>query len=123
MAWRLAADGVLLLHLSFVLFVALGALLVVRFPRVGWIHVPAVAWGAWIELSGRLCPLTTVENRLRRAAGDAGYGGGFIEHYIFPIVYPPGLTRTAQLWIAMAVIAINVAAYAWLLSRWRRSRG
>ena len=121
MGWRIAADAVLLLHLAFVLFVTAGALVVLRFPRAAWLHVPAVVWGAYIELSGRLCPLTTVENRFRRAAGEAGYDGGFIEQYIFPIVYPPGLTRSAQTWIAAAVILINVIAYGYLACR-RRSR-
>lgn len=117
MSWRIAADGALLLHLAFVLFVAAGAIILFRFPRVAWLHAPAVAWAAYIELSGRLCPLTTIENRFRRAAGDAGYEGGFIEHYVFPVLYPPGLTRSTQLWIAALVIAVNIVAYAFLIYR------
>lgn len=117
---RVAADAVLLLHFAFVLFVAFGGLLVLRWPRLAFAHLPAAAWGVYIELAGRLCPLTTLENRLRRAAGDGGYEGGFIEHYITPLLYPPGLTRSMQFGLAAALIAINLAVYGWL---WYRRRG
>jgi hypothetical protein len=118
MSYRLLADLLVALHLAFVVFVVLGGLLVLRWPRLAWAHLPAAAWGAWIEAAGWICPLTPLENDLRRAAGQSGYPGGFIEHYILPVLYPPGLTREAQLVLAAIVVAINVIAYAILL--WRR---
>lgn len=116
----LAADGVLLLHLAFILFVAAGALLVFRWPWLAWLHVPAAAWGVYIELSGGLCPLTTVENHLRRAAGDNAYTADFIDHYVTLLIYPPGLTRPVQVGLAVAVLLINASLYGVLL--WRRHR-
>jgi hypothetical protein len=120
MFYRLAADAVLLLHLTFIAFVVLGAVLVVRWPRLAFVHLPAAAWGFFVELTGRVCPLTYAENALRIRAGEAGYAESFIEHYLLAVVYPEGLTRAAQLVLAAAVIAINVAIYSWLLHR--RSR-
>ncbi len=119
MPLRLAADAVLLLHLGFIAFVLLGGLLALRWPRAAWVHLPAAAWGVWIELSGALCPLTPLENRLRAAAGQAGYEGGFIEHYLLALIYPAGLTREAQWVLAALVVAANLAIYAWV---WRRRR-
>lgn len=118
----IAADAVVLLHLAFVAFVAFGGLLVLRFPRLALLHVPALLWGIWIEVTGGVCPLTPLENELRRRAGEAGYESGFIEHYVYPLVYPPGLTRGAQLWLAGLLLAFNVAIYGWLLWR-RRAQG
>jgi hypothetical protein len=115
------ADAMMLLHLTFVLFVVFGGLLVWRFARLALAHVPAFVWGAYIEISGGHCPLTGVENRLRQSAGEAGYDSGFIEHYIYPVVYPPGLTRTTQYWLAAIVLGLNGAVYAWMLLR-RRQR-
>ena len=83
-------------------------------------HLPAAAWGVYIELSGGLCPLTPLENRLRIAAGEAGYAGGFIEHYLIPLIYPAGLTPAIQLWLGAIVVLVNAAVYAWLVGRWRR---
>jgi hypothetical protein len=119
MPLRLAADAVLLLHLGFIAFVLLGGLLALRWPRAAWVHLPAAAWGVWIELSGALCPLTPLENRLRAAAGQAGYEGGFIEHYLLALIYPAGLTREVQWVLAALVVATNLAIYAWV---WRRRR-
>lgn len=116
---RIAADAVMLLHLAFVLFVVLGAFLVLRYPWLAMLHLPAVAWGAWIEITGGVCPLTFVENDLRRQAGESGLQTGFIEHYIYPVLYPPGLTRPVQWMLAFIVIAGNLALYAWI---WRRRR-
>lgn len=116
----LLADGVVLLHAAFIAFVLLGGLLCVRWPRLVLLHLPAWVWGAYIELSGGLCPLTPLENRLRTAAGEAGYRGGFVEHYLLPLIYPAALTRDVQLLLGGAVIALNLAVYAWLLWRWRR---
>ena len=93
---RLAADAVALLHLAFVLFAVFGGLPVWRWPRLAWLHLPAVLWGGWIEFSGWTCPLTPLENLLRRAVGEAGYGGGYIDHYLWPPLYPAGLTREGQ---------------------------
>jgi hypothetical protein len=120
---RLAADAVMRLHLLFVVFVALGALLVLRVPRLALLHLPAVAWGAWIELTGSACPLTFLEDDLRRRAGEAGLPGGFIEHYVYPVLYPPGLTRPVQWMLAAIVIIGNLALYAWILGRrWEVTR-
>lgn len=119
----LATGLVVLLHFAFILFVVLGGLLVLRWPRLAWLHLPAAAWGAAIELTGGVCPLTPLENALRRAAGEAGYGGGFIEHYLLPIIYPAALTRDIQLVLGLAVLLLNVAVYAWILRRRRRARG
>lgn len=114
----IAADAVVLLHLGFVAFVALGGLLVLRFPKLALLHVPALLWGIWIEVTGGICPLTPLENALRRRAGEGGYESGFIEHYVYPLVYPPGLTRGAQFSLAALLIVFNLAIYGWLL--WRR---
>ena len=87
-----------------------------------WVHVPAAIWGAWVELAGKICPLTVLENWLRQRAGQAGYAESFIEHYVFPVIYPAGLTRSIQLWLAVAVMGINVGLYTiWLLRR-RKTR-
>jgi Protein of Unknown function (DUF2784) len=116
------ADGVVLLHLAFVLFVIFGGLLVLRYPRLAFAHVPASLWGAYIEMSGSLCPLTGVENRLRQKAGEGGYDAGFIEHYIYPVLYPPGLTRSTQLWLAAFVLVLNGLIYGWILLRRQRNK-
>jgi hypothetical protein len=113
------ADLLVALHFAFVLFVLLGALLVVRWPKLVYLHLPAAIWGIWIEFSGRICPLTPLENALRRRAGESGYSGGFIEHYVLPVLYPSGLTRGLQLALGLVVIAINVGIYGYLLLRRR----
>lgn len=123
MAESIAADAVVLVHLGFVAFVVFGALLVLRFPKLALLHVPALAWGAWIEVTGGICPLTPLENALRRRAGEGGYESGFIEHYVHPILYPAGLTRNAQLSLAVLLIVSNVLIYGWILFRRRRRTG
>jgi hypothetical protein len=115
----LLADLVVLLHLAFILFASAGGLLVLRWPRVAWLHLPAVAWGVWIELAGRVCPLTPLENWLRRTAGSSGYDEGFIEHHLLPLVYPAALTREAQVLLAASLVLVNLVLYG--LS-WRRAR-
>jgi len=115
MGWRLAADALVVIHLGFILFVLLGGLLLLRWPRLLWLHLPAVAWGVTVEFFHLLCPLTPWENQLRQAAGDAGYEGGFIEHYLIPVIYPAGLTPQVQLWLGGFVVLINVGVYAYLL--------
>lgn len=117
MAYGLLADAVLVLHLAFISFVVAGGALALRARWAPWLHLPAVAWGVFVEASGRVCPLTPLENALRRSAGDAGYAGGFIEHYLTSIVYPASLTREVQLLLAGAVLAVNLLVY-WLV--WRR---
>ena len=122
MGYRLAADLVLVVHLGFVLFVVLGGLLVLRWPRLSVVHLPAVLWGIGLEFFGWICPLTPLEKALRRAAGQQGYDGGFIEHYILPILYPPGLTAQTQWLLGALVLALNALIYAILLARRRRAR-
>ena len=120
MLHRWLADAVLVIHLAFVLFVVLGGLLVLRWPRLAWIHVPVALYGAAIEFIGFICPLTPLENALRRRGGEAGYEGGFIEHYITAALYPTGLTREIQLGLGVAVLALNAVVY-WIVFR-RRAR-
>jgi len=116
----LLADGVLIAHLAFILWVMMGGLLVLRWPRLAWLHLPAVGWGIYVELSGRVCPLTPLENSLRAAAGQSVYSGGFIEHYVTALLYPDGLSRTMQFGLAAIVVLVNATVY-WLLLR-RRHR-
>jgi hypothetical protein len=123
MLYRVAADGVLVLHFAFVLFALLGGLVVLRVPGFAWLHLPAVAWGAFVEFSGRICPLTPLEVALRQAAGDAGYAGDFLEHYVVAILYPDGLTRGVQILFGAAVLLVNVAIYAAVLRRSYLRRG
>jgi hypothetical protein len=115
------ADVVVGLHVGFVLFVLLGGLLVLRWPRVAWLHLPAAVWGALIEFAGWVCPLTPLENRLRRAGGTAEYAGGFVEHYLLPVLYPAELTRDVQYLLGACVVVLNAGVYWWLLRRFRRS--
>ena len=119
---RLAADLVVLVHTAFILFVLGGGLLVLRRPRLAWLHLPAVAWAVGIELTGGVCPLTPLENLLRRAAGEAGYAGGFVEHYVVPLIYPAGLTHETQLVLGLVVLLVNLLVYAFVARRRHRSR-
>lgn len=123
MVYQIAADTVVVLHLVFVLFAVLGSLLILWRRYLLWLHLPTMIWAAWIEFRGGLCPLTPLENWLRRQGGMAGYQGGFIEHYVEPLLYPPGLTRTTQLILGAAVLIINCGLYGLLLFRiWRNGR-
>jgi hypothetical protein len=122
MIYRILADAVVLLHFCFVVFVVLGGLVVLRRPRLAWVHVPAAVWGILIEFAGWICPLTPLENSLRRRGGEAGYEGGFVEHYVTALMYPEGLTREMQWLLGGLVLALNVAVYGYLLAR-RRARG
>lgn len=117
MVWHWAADAVLLVHLLFIAFVLGGGLLVLRWLRLAWLHLPAAAWGVVVELMHWQCPLTPLENHLRQAAGQAGYQGGFIEHYLVPLIYPAGLTPQIQLWLGVFVLLLNVLIYVGVL--WR----
>ncbi|MEL7060814.1 MAG: DUF2784 domain-containing protein [Acidobacteriota bacterium] len=119
---RWIADLILVVHAAFVLFVVFGALLVARWPRLAWLHLPAVAWGFTVEATGWFCPLTDFENAWRRQAGEQGYEGGFLEHYLLSMLYPEGLTRTHQWLMALFVVVVNGVLYARLVRRWRRER-
>ena len=121
MAYRILADLVVGVHALFVVFVVAGGLLALRWPWVAAAHLPAAVWGALIEFRGWICPLTPLEKSLRASAGQAGYAGGFIEHYLLPALYPAGLTRGVQLVLGSLVLAVNVVVYGLLL--WgRRAR-
>jgi hypothetical protein len=117
MGYRILADLVVGLHTLFVAFVMVGGLLALRWPWVVAGHLPAAVWGALIEFRGWICPLTPLEKSLRAAAGDAGYQGGFIEHYLLPVLYPQGLTREVQVAMGFAVVAVNLVIYLILLRR------
>ena len=119
MTWRLAADAVLLLHFAFIAFALLGGLLTLRWRWMPLLHLPAAAWGAFVELSGRICPLTWIENDLRRLAGEAGHARSFVETYLLGVIYPEGLTREAQMGLAAIVMLANAAIYAFV---WRSRR-
>ena len=121
MWWTLLADAVVGLHLAFVVFVAAGGLLVLRSPRLAWIHLPAVAWGAVVEIAGWVCPLTPLELALRARGGADGYRGDFVEQYILPVLYPENLTRPTQVVLGAFVVVVNVVVYVWIVST--RSRG
>ena len=114
------ADLVVVVHFSFVVFVVLGGALALRWPRMAWLHIPAVLWGAFVEFSGWICPLTPLENALRRQAGQAEYQGDFLERYVLRVLYPDGLTRTDQLMLGTIAILINVSMYAFIFLRHRR---
>jgi len=112
MPYRILADATAIFHFAFVLFVAFGGLLVLRWRKLAWVHLPVAIWGALIEIANWTCPLTTYENTFRIRAGIQGYEEGFIAHHIYRLIYPPGLTRGVQLAIAIIVFVINTAVYA-----------
>ncbi len=114
------ADLTLLIHLAFIFFIVLGGLLVARWPRLLWAHIPAAVWGVLIELAGWTCPLTPLENWLRRRAGQRGYETSFVEHYLLPVIYPEALTRNVQFVLAVLVLVANVALYAIVVRRYVR---
>jgi len=120
--YAIAADAILVVHFLFILFVAAGGLLALRWRRLVYLHVPAVCWGVYVSLSGRFCPLTVVEQSLRSAAGQRGYAGGFIDHYLVAVIYPEGLTRPMQIGIGLVVISINAWVYGYMVYRRRAAR-
>lgn len=122
MIFRWLADLVVGLHLFFVTFVVLGGLLALRRPRLAWLHLPAALWGILIEYAGWICPLTPLENWLRLRAGQSGYAGGFVEHYLLPVLYPAGLDRPTQWLLGTLILGINGAVYGWLLAKRKGSR-
>jgi hypothetical protein len=120
MGYRFLADGLVALHLAFIVFVLGGGILVLRWHGVAMLHLPAVAWAAFTEFTGMICPLTPWENALRRLAGDAGYQGGFVEHYVIPLIYPAGLTPRLQMILGVVVVLLNMLVYAVVIRRVRR---
>ena len=122
MLYRVLADLVVVAHLVFILYALFGGL-VGLWKRWGlYVHLPTAVWIAVIEFQDWICPLTPLENRLRAAGGALGYDGGFVEHYLIPLIYPPGLTRSVQLVLGGVAIAVNVAVYSFVLHRRRRRR-
>ena len=119
MIYAMLATLVVLTHFAFILFVMFGGFLMLRWRRAPRFHLPAAAWGAFVELTGGVCPLTPLEHRLRRSAGGTGYAGDFIEHYLVRIVYPPGLTQEMQVALGAGAILLNCAIYAWVVRRLR----
>ena len=119
MLYKFLADAVAVFHLLFVVFAVTGGLLALRWPWIVWPHVPALAWGATVEFTGWTCPLTPLENWLRSAGGAAGYSGGFVDHYLLPLLYPASLDRELQLVLGLGLLGINALAYFLV---WRRSR-
>ncbi|WNW14060.1 DUF2784 domain-containing protein [Pseudomonas sp. DTU_2021_1001937_2_SI_NGA_ILE_001] len=118
MGMRLIADALVVVHLLFIIFVLLGGLLMLRWRWLALLHLPAVAWGALVEFLHLYCPLTPLENHFRQQAGQQGYSGGFVEHYLIALIYPAGLTPSVQTGLGIVVVVINVLAYGWVL--WRR---
>ena len=117
MPYALLADLALVLHATFILFVVLGGVLVFWRRGLAWVHIPAALWGILIEFQGWVCPLTYLENDLRIAAGNSGYAGGFIDHYLVPLVYPSGLTSGTQILLGLAALFINAIIYTLI---WRK---
>ncbi len=116
------ADALVLLHLLFVAFVVAGGFLLLRWPQLAWLHLPAAIWGAYIEFSGGVCPLTPLENALRASADGRSYSGGFVEWYLLPILYPENLTLPTQMVLGGGVVGINLLAYGLACLAWRRRR-
>ena len=122
MLTRVVADFIIIIHFGFIVFIVLGGLLVFRWPKLMWLHLPAVAWGVVIELAGFICPLTPLENRLRIAAGESGYSSGFIDQYLIPVVYPDGLNRPTQIALGALVISINLVLYGVVVAKRKRNK-
>ena len=122
MLYGILADIVVLIHLFFVLFAVLGAVMIIWRRWVVWLHLPVVIWAIWIELTGGICPLTPLENWLRRRAGQGGYPGDFVEHYLLPVLYPVGLTRDIQILLGLVVISINATLYGYIFFHHRRRK-
>jgi len=122
MRYSIAADALVILHLAFIVFVMLGGLLLLKWRRLSYLHLPAVVWGTLVELRGWLCPLTPLEQHFRTLAGETGYSGGFIQHYLLPLIYPAGLTREVQTILAICVISINLVIYTVIYVKYRRDK-
>ncbi|HEX6639410.1 MAG TPA: DUF2784 domain-containing protein [Steroidobacteraceae bacterium] len=122
MKLALAADAVMLVHLLFIAFALFGSLLLLEWPRLIWLHIPAFAWGVWIEISGRICPLTGIENKYRALAGESTYGEGFITHYLGPIIYPANFTRGWAFFALGVLLTVNLIGYGLYFRQRRRRR-
>ncbi len=122
MIYRLLADLVVLIHFGFILFVVVGGALVIRWPKLAWVHLPAVCWGVLVEMTGWICPLTPLENHLRILGDSRVYEGSFIANYLIPIIYPSQLTRSIQILLGLAVLLINTTVYGLVLQRYLRRR-
>ncbi|MCS6785626.1 MAG: DUF2784 domain-containing protein [Thiobacillaceae bacterium] len=120
MPYGLLADLVLAVHFAFIVFVSLGGLAVLRWPRLAWLHLPCVVWGVVVEVMGWVCPLTPLENHFLRLAGEQGYEGDFLQHYLLAAIYPEGLTRGTQIGLGLGLLVLNALIYARVLSRRRR---
>jgi hypothetical protein len=120
MAWGVLADVVVAVHLGFIAFAVLGGFLAWRWPRVVFAHLPCLGWATWVEATSQICPLTPLENRLRAMGGEAGYHGGFIEHYLVPLIYPAEITPRLQWTLTGILVGINLLAYGRLIARWRQ---
>jgi hypothetical protein len=123
MPYGLLADLVVLIHLVFVLFVLFGGLLILRWRRLSWVHLPAAAWGALVEFGGWVCPLTPLENHLRELGGDNGYRSDFVAQYLLPTLYPENLTRDAQVLFGAGVLVVNAVVYGYLYRRTLKGGG
>lgn len=123
MAHLLAANAVLVVHLMFICLVMLGGLIALRWPGFALVHVPAALWGALVEGMGWYCPLTDLENALLRRAGETGYAQTFLERHLLAVIYPEGLTRETQIWLATVVVLANAAIYGWVIGKRRQDRG
>jgi hypothetical protein len=121
MRYSVAADALVIAHLAFIMFVMLGGLLLLKWPRLIYLHLSAVAWGTLVELRGWLCPLTPLEQHYRTLAGETGYSDSFVQHYLLPLIYPAGLTRDVQTLLAMCVITINLVIYAVIYVKYQRN--
>jgi hypothetical protein len=113
----LLADLVLALHFGFILFAMLGSIFALRWPAAAYVHLPALAWALYVELTSSVCPLTSLEIALRRAGDQAAYSGSFVEHHLGPIIYPSGLTPGAQRWLALGLLVSNIALYSIVFAR------
>lgn len=118
----LLASAVVIAHLAFAAFAFAGGLLVLRWPRLALLHLPAMCWAVYVELSGSICPLTPLENSLRTSAGLDAYSGDFIARYVFPVLYPDGLTRGVQVALGVIVLLVNAVMYGLLVRRLRRAK-
>lgn len=118
MFYRLAADILVVIHVLFILFVVLGGFLVLKWGWVKYLHIPCAIWGALIEFAGWICPLTPWEIELRWKGFQEGYKGGFISHYILPLVYPDELTRELQIFFGAIVVVINISIYGWIIYKY-----
>ena len=117
--FEIFAILVLLLHFSFILFVIFGAILILKFKKIIYVHIPAVAWGAYIELSHSICPLTHLENYFLKKAGKDQYSVDFIENYIFKIIYPPALNYEIQTYLGVILIFVNLLIYYYIVKKIR----